>query len=596
MIDGQDFKHIPYGVSDFSDFRESNLYYVDKTRYIRIIEQKGKFLFLIRPRRFGKSLFLSTLEAYYDITRKDRFDYFFNGTDIHQNPTDKRNSYLVLKFNFSRVDASSETVEDAFLKHIKTTSLAFVRKYKRYLDVNINEIKSEFNSAKSASSIMDILLNYCSGKKQKLYVIIDEYDNFANTILSNSGENAYRAMTRGEGFFRAFFNVLKGGTSDADAPIARLFMTGVSPITLDDVTSGFNIASNISLNSDLNPLMGFTGTEVETMIDYYRKTGKIHHATDELLGIMGQWYNHYRFSIHAKEEVFNTTNVLYFLKEYLVDSQVPINLIDTNSSIDYAKLRHLIIIDKRGKAETNGNFSRLQSLIETGSVNANIQPGFSIHKLIEPENFYSLLFYFGLLTIRGTTLTQQAILSIPNEFVKHLYYDFIAETLDETLSFSLETKMYSNLYEDCAIDGKWKPLIEYIAGRMESSLGLRDLMSSEKAHQVFWNAYLGLSQLYHVYSERELNQGFCDLVMEPYLLQFPAIKYSYLIEFKYIKPTDYEKKDGKEILQRLINEAKIQLDQYSLDETFTKAIGKTTLKKITLIFSGNRMVYHDDVD
>jgi len=233
--------------------------------------------------------------------------------------------------------------------------------------------------------------------------------------------------------------------------------------------------------------------------------------------------------------------------------------------------------------------------METGSVTSNIQTGFPIDQLTKTENFLSLLFYFGLLTIKGETLSQQTIFSIPNEFVKRLFYDFIKETYEETLNFSLNMQTYSNLLEDFAVSGKWEPFIEYIAGRMEASLSLRDLMNSEKAHQVFWNVYLGLNPLYNVHVEKEMNQGFCDLVLEPLLANHPGIKYSYLIELKYIKPSDFEKEDGEEKLQALRLEAETQLTQYCLDEKFRKSIGQTTLKKLVLIFSGNRMVHHSEV-
>ncbi len=347
MIEEHELKDIPYGIADFKDFPESNLYYVDKTRFIRNIEKKGKFLFFIRPRRFGKSLFLSMLEYYYDIYRKDQFDFLFNGADIHQNPTKEKNKYLVLSFNFSAVAPDKSHLEEFFLQHILDSIRYFINKYEKYLDIDIKDAQKKFESSKGASALMGTFLNYFRGKEFKLYVIIDEYDNFANTILSDSGEAEYRAITHGEGFLRSFFNVIKAGTTGSDTPISRLFMTGVSPIALDDVTSGFNIAGNISLHSDINEIMGFTQDEVETMIEYYRQTGKIRHSTPELLEMMGRWYNHYRFSLHSTREVFNTVHVLYFLKEYLIDSQIPGTLIDNNVRIDYMKLRYLIISDKK---------------------------------------------------------------------------------------------------------------------------------------------------------------------------------------------------------------------------------------------------------
>ena len=595
MIETHDLKKIPYGVSDFNDFKVKNLYYVDKTRFIRDIEEKGNFLFLIRPRRFGKSLFLGIMEAYYDIGYKDRFDYFFEGSAIHRSPTREKNSYMVLKLNFSMVNPNIPDVEGSFLHYIKKSASGFVMKYEKHLDIDIKEAKAELNAGKNASDVMITFLDYVSGKNQKLYVIIDEYDNFANTILSEAGEQEFQNITHGTGFFRAFFNVLKGGTSDTNAPISRLFMTGVSPITLDDVTSGFNIAANISLHSDINEIMGFTQHEVETMIEYYRQTGKIRHSTPELLEMMSHWYNHYRFSLHSTAEVFNTVHVLYFLKEYMIDSQFPGSLIDHNARIDYNKLRHLIITDKKGTPQTNGNFSQLRQIIENDFIHSTIVDSFPVHKLVSPENFISLLYYFGLLTIAGIDEENKAILKIPNEAIKRLYYDYIKETYEETGILTIDLSRYEALMKEMAFNGKWKPLIAYLVEQMETSMGIRDLITGEKALQAFLNVYLGLSALYLVYSEKELKKGFPDLVLEPFLAQYPQLKYSYLIEIKYIKPQGKKKALPPGKIKKLQEEAEGQLKRYSLDEKFRKAIGQTTLKKLVLIFCGNRLVYHGEI-
>ncbi len=590
MPEENDLKPIPYGVTDFNDFRVKNLYYVDKTRFIRDIEKKGNFLFLIRPRRFGKSLFLGIMEAYYDIDYKDRFDFFFKDSDIYRNPTREKNSYLVFKLNFSAVNPNVSMVEGSFLHYIKESAISFVTKYGKLLDIDIKEAKIGFDSQKNASDVMITLLRYCKGQKKKLYIFIDEYDNFANTILSEAGEQEFQKITHGGGFLRAFFNVLKGGTTDIDAPISRLFMTGVSPITLDDVTSGFNIAANISLHSDINEIMGFTTTEVETMIEYYRQTGKIRHSTPELMELMNRWYNHYRFSLHSSDEVFNTLHILYFLKEYMIDSQLPGTLIDRNARIDYMKLRHFIIMDQKGAVRANGNFSILRQIIETGSIHSVIESGFPIEELVNPNNFISLLYYFGLLTIGGIDDENTPVLTIPNETVKRLYYDYISETYRETGVLSLDMLKYSEVVKGMAYRGNWQALVEYIAGRMESSLAVRDLISGEKALQVFWNVYLGLGPLYNVYPEKEMGQGFCDLVLEPLLIQYPTIKYSYLIEFKYIKPSGNKPK-SPQVIKKLKKEAETQLDRYSRDEKFQKVIGSTVLKKLVLIFCGHRLVY-----
>jgi len=597
MKEEQRIKHIPYGKSDFGDFRKENLYYVDKTRFIRIIEEKGGFLFLIRPRRFGKSLFLAILEEYYDIYRKDQFDSLFEGTYIHQYPTEGKNSYLVLKFNFSNIYPGSSRLEESFTDYIKESAIFFLRKYGKLLDFDIEKVENALSSKKNASEVMAAFLNYCREKKQKLYVIIDEYDNFANTILSTSGEQAFIDITHGQGFLRAFFNTLKAGTTGSGASISRLFMTGVSPITLDDVTSGFNIGTNISLDPDLNDMMGFTREEVVQMIEYYRENGKIVHPTGELLEIMGRWYNHYRFSIDSDIEVFNTVHVLYFMQQYLIRNKIPTDMIDRNVRIDYDKLHHFIVIDRKGTPKTNGNFSILQEIIENSAIHSHIIKGFPIEEITHPDNFISLLYYFGLLTIRGTDEEENSILAIPNESIKCLYYDYFKKAYEETGIFNIELYKYSKLMDRMAFKGEWEPVVKYIADLMLASLGLRDLMKEEKSAQVFWNVYFGLSPLYIVHSEKELNQGFSDLTLEPLLVQHPGIKYSYLIEIKYIKPVGAKKQGPpQKQIDQLKTEAEKQLLQYSMDEKFKKVIGQTTLKRLILIFCGNRMVHHEEVN
>ncbi|MGE5344094.1 MAG: AAA family ATPase [Candidatus Omnitrophota bacterium] len=421
MSDEKQFKQIPYGITDYDIFQEEDLYYVDKTRFIRNIEEKGRYLFFIRPRRFGKSLFLSILEDYYDILKQDAFDSLFNGTDIHRNPTKGKNSYLVFKLNFSMIDPEKSGIEAAFLHYVKESAIAFLTRYNQLLDIDPEKVKETIHNLRSASSVMITALNSCTGKKVKLYIIIDEYDNFANTILSDSGEDAYRCIPS---LLRSFFKAIKGGTTGSGAPISRLFMTGVSPVSLDDVISGFNIAMDISQDPNVNEMLGFTQTEVETLIDYYRQTGKIMHSTQDLMHIMRLWYNHYRFSKYANGPVYNPSHVLYFLDEYMKQSRIPDELIDYNVRIDYQKFLHFIISDKKRKPRNTENFTKLQQTIGD-TVRTRIKQVIPVEEVHDPENFFSLLFYFGLLTIQEMDEVHSAILAIPNESVKRLFYEYI---------------------------------------------------------------------------------------------------------------------------------------------------------------------------
>jgi hypothetical protein len=419
----KNIKKIPYGLANYERVVRKNRYYVDKTMYLTTVEDAGDYLFFIRPRRFGKSLFLSMMEAYYDAYYKDRFEEFFKETFVYKQPTDEQGTYLVLKFNFSAVDAAFDKLENSFLHHIRGTTLSFIQKYAGYLVKNTDYYRKTIEKSPSASDILSIIKDLCKDSHQKLYVLIDEYDNFANTILSTVGTDAYQKLTRGKGFFRSFFNALKAGTSDLDAPITRLFLTGVSPITMDDVTSGFNIGKNISLEPRFNRMLGFTESDVNEMIEYYRKNGLIKHPGDELLEIMTEWYGNYLFSEDDNVRMFNSDMVLYFTDHYLNRKKIPKDLIDMNARIDYEKLRYLIIVDRGKPGKTvNGNFERLKQIIEDGEISADLVEAFPLAKLVDTDNFTSLLFYFGLLTIAGTE-KDKIKLTIPNETVKRLYYD-----------------------------------------------------------------------------------------------------------------------------------------------------------------------------
>jgi hypothetical protein len=569
-------KSIPYGLSDYEYIRTENAYYVDKTGYLRDIENAGKYLFFIRPRRFGKSLFLSTMESYYDIKKSDQFDLFYQGTHIHENPTPGKNRYLVLKFNFSAVEPHPQKIESSFLNNIRTMVKSFLYKYSDYLlSPDREELRKEVKTMGSAADILLMVINLCKDSNCKIYIIIDEYDNFANTILSGSGSGAYEDLTCGEGFFRAFFNVLKDGTTGSGAPISRLFITGVSPVTLDDVTSGFNIGKNISLEPGFNRMLGFTPADVIEMIEYYRSVGSIEHPTAHLVEIMTQWYGNYLFSRKDDVRLFNSDMVLYFIDNYMSGKELPDDMIDRNVRIDYGKLRHLIIVDsdKTRRPVSNGNFERLKEIVEKGEMSAKLVKGFPLEKLADTDNFISLLFYFGLLTIRRIEL-DESLLAVPNETVRRLYYDYIKEGYDETDVFSIDLHHYTRLMNGFALRGEWEPLFAYISGRMRESMCLRDLIAGEKAVQAFLNVYLGLSNLYIIHPEKEMNKGYADIVMEPFLARYAEIKY------KYIKA-----ENGKKTTPAKVRELKVsageQLARYSIDEKFRKNIERTKLIKLT---------------
>jgi hypothetical protein len=591
MKDNQSIKAIPYGVTDFEVIRKENAYYVDKTMYLRDLEKAGKYLFFIRPRRFGKSLFLSVMESYYDICRKDQFQFFFKGTDIFKNPTKEKNSYLILTFNFSGVNPDVKHVEHSFFEHVKEQTEAFISKYKAFLKGDEKEMIHELKAKGSPSDLLRYLTWLCREKSgQKLFIIIDEYDNFSNTILSTYGSAHYEDLTHGEGFFKTFFNVLKVGTTGTGAPISRLFITGVSPVTLDDVTSGCNIGKNISISPAFNTILGFTQKDVTDIIEYYRENELIKHSTPYLLEIMNHWYNNYIFSKDSTETLFNPDMVLYFIDRYQERFKIPDQLVDQNVKIDYGKLRHLITVDSDKGRLTNGNFSRLKQIIEEGRIDSDIAESFPLEKLTDQKNFLSLLFYFGLLTIKEV-IDEEPVLQIPNQTIRRLYYDYIQEAYDETETFSIDFYQYGRLMRGMAYHGQWKPLFDYIAQRMKTSMSLRYLITGERSIQAFLQVYLGLSQRYIIHVERELNQGFADIITEPFTARYKEIKYSYLLEIKYMKKKKGKKTgaDKNRELVQVIEQAREQAIKYCLDERFKKSIKNTRLIKLVLVFVGTEL-------
>ncbi|MGE5341543.1 MAG: AAA family ATPase [Candidatus Omnitrophota bacterium] len=587
----ESIKHIPYGESNYEALRKENAYYVDKTMYIREIEKTGKYLFFIRPRRFGKSLFLSTMENYYDIDKKDQFEILFKGTDIFNSPTPEKNAYLIFKCNFSAINPDPMYLERSSYGYVSDAARLFISEYHHLLHIDKEKEIEKLEARKSGSDILNHIIFLCRDAKQKCYVLIDEYDNFANTILSNAGKDSYKQLTRGEGFFRAFFNVLKEGTTGSNAPISRIFVTGVSPITLDDVTSGYNIGRNISTIPIFNEMLGFRKSDVLEMLHYYREAGLIRHDPEELMGILDRWYNNYRFSSSAQETVYNTDMVLYFFNEYFTASSIPEELIDRNVRTDYGKLRHLVIIDRDGQKKINGNFSRLQEIVETGRVESRLVQGFPVEEMETQENFISLLFYLGLLSIEGKK-EGLTVFKIPNLVIKSLYFDYIVKVIRDTRLIELNTAKLDTLLHEMAYRGKWEDFFAYIAERMNASTSIRDYIREEKVIQGFLLAYLGMSNYFIVYSEKELNKGFGDITMEPFLTGYKDISYSYILEIKYI-PRDEAKKPRSlaASIKKLKIQAEEQLRHYVLDERFQKSIGKTELMKLVLIFHGHELVY-----
>ena len=574
---------IPYGEADFRRIRLNRWLYVDKTRFLRRLEEE-RYAFLIRPRRFGKSLWVSLLENYYDRFWADDFDATFAGTDIGREPTGEQSRYVTLRFNFSMVNDKLETLEREFETYCHTELQGTLE---RHPDLFPEAVLQRILTQPSISAKLGVLFRYAGDHDIPLYVLIDEYDNFANTVLAYHGADAYHSFTHGGGFYRNFFATLKGGADRSGGGLERLFITGVSPITMDDVTSGFNIGTNISLEPDFNEMVGFTEAEVRRLVETYRNLGVFNQDPATAMGIMGEWYNGYRFAEEAETDLYNTDMVLYYLKHSMPNRRVPTYLIDTNVRIDYGKLRHLLVTGR----QLNGNFDLLRDVIGEEQVDTRIQPGFPLKDLTKQENFYSLLHYFGLLSIRDV-VQRVPRLAIPNQTVKRLMYGYLRDAYRDVGVFSVNLFRFEQLMMRMANEGEWRPVLEFLSGAIARQTGIRDFIGGEKVIQGFLAAYLSVTDYYVFRSEAELGRGHADICLEPLVARYPHLHRGYLFELKYLARSALA---DQAAVTTVVEEAREQLLRYLEDERLARQFPGVRFIGLIVVFHGWELVYCDEV-
>ena len=407
---------------------------------------------------------MSLLENYYDRFWADDFDATFAGTDIGQHPTGEQSRYVTLRFNFSAVNDKLETLEREFETYCRIELRGTLE---RHPDLFPEAARQRILASPSIATKLTELFQYSGDHDIPLYVLIDEYDNFANTVLAYHGAEAYHSFTHGGGFYRNFFATLKSGADRSGGGVERLFITGVSPITMDDVTSGFNIGTNISLEPDFNEMVGFTAAEVGRLVETYRELGVFNQDPATAMGIMGQWYNGYRFATAAETDLYNTDMVLYYLKHSMPNRDVPTYLIDTNVRIDYGKLRHLLVTGR----QLNGNFDLLRNIIGEERVDVlRIQPSFPLKQLTDEENFLSLLHYFGLLSIREVAGGAPR-LGIPNQTVKRLMYGYLRDGYRDVEVFRISLFRFEQLLMRMANEGEWRPVLDFLSEAIARQTG-----------------------------------------------------------------------------------------------------------------------------
>lgn len=582
MIQPAKRKRIPYGMMNFIDVREDDCYYVDKTHYIPLIENANKYFFYIRPRRFGKSLTISMLRHYYNILEADKFERWYGDLYIGKHPTPERNSYLIIYLNFAVVNAELKSYQQSLDAHCNTEFNFFCDVYAQYLPEGIKE---EMNKKKGAVEQLDYLYKECVKTNQQIYLFIDEYDHFTNKILSEpSCLEDYKSETHGTGYLRSFFDTVKAGT---DSTIKRCFVTGVSPVTMDDLTSGFNIGTNYSLSPEFNEMTGFTEEEVRAMLDYYATTCEFHHSTDELIEAMKPWYDNYCFAekSYGSTTMYNSNMVLYFVDNYIRnEGNMPRNMIEENIRVDYNKLRMLIRKDK----EFAHDASTIQTLVQQGYVTGELKTGFPAEAIAEADNFVSLLFYFGMLTISGTK-QGEILLTIPNQVVREQLYSYLLDTYNEA-NLRFDNWEKGKLASAMAYRGDWKAYFDYIAECLHRYSSQRDRQKGEAYVHGFTLAMTAQNRFYRPISEQDNQEGYADIFMFPLLEIYKDMLHSYIIELKYAKG-----KDSNEKVEQLRREAITQAERYAASETVQKAIGTTTLHKIVVVYRGMKMEVCEEI-
>ena len=578
----EEAKRIPYGMMNFVAVREDNCYYVDKTRFIEKVEKANKFFFFIRPRRFGKSLTMSMLRHYYDINQTDKFDSLYGDLYIGKHPTPNHNKYLIIYLNFAVVNAYLGNYRSALDAHCRTEFTILCDRYSSLLPSNLKEnLMKEDGAVKQ----LDILYKVANEVGLKIYLFIDEYDHFTNHILSDAARlDEYKGETHGTGYLRTFFDTIKAGT---DSSIERVFITGVSPVTLDDLTSGFNIGTNYSLSNGFNEMVGFTEEEVREMLTYYGQHYEFNHTVDELIEIMKPYYDNYCFALKAygKTTMYNSNMVLSFLFKYIDEGcELPLQMLDDNIRVDYNKLRMLIRKDK----EFAHDASIIQTLVSKGYVTGELKEGFPAEDIANNDNFLSLLYYFGMVTIGGFYRGKPKFV-IPNEVVREQVYTYLLDNYHDNHLYTDKDKL-SLLEENMAYDGEFKPFFQFIADSIYTFASQRDRQKGESFVHGYTLALTSLCCYYRPISELDNQNGYADVFLRPRCEIFKDMQHSYIIELKYLKSNASEAE-----VKAAVEQAKAQVCRYADTVNVNDNIGHTTLHKVYVVYSGVEMVACDEV-
>ena len=569
-------RQLPLGISDFGLVIRQGCYYVDKTMYIPRLEMASNYLFLVRPRRFGKSLLLSMLKSYYDVNEKDRFDDYFGPLWIGSHPTPYRNRYAVLHLDFSQVTGTIDELKANFDDYCGIKLDGFAQRYEHlFYDGFANDMKQRDWATKKLNFLGDRAKFY----NVPLYLIVDEYDNFTNTVLNQHGQDIYTGLTHGEGFYRDIFKIFKPN-------FERVLMLGVSPVTMDDLTSGYNIATNITARGSFNHILGFSEEEVQLMFRYYSEAGLLKDDTDAMIQEMKPWYDNYCFAKEGLTEsrVFNSSMVLYYLSTRIAEGHAPDEMTDPNARTDYQKMKRLIQIDRLEPQRK----SIIYKIAEEGFIYSRLVPYFPASELVKFDNFVSLLYYYGMLTITGVR-GDKLRLGIPNNNVRKQYYGYLLEEYDRIRP--ADHWRIDQAFDSAVFDGDWQPLVRTVSDEYEKTCAVRCLIEGERNLQGFFTAYLNMTNYFLTAPELELSHGYCDFFLLPDLGRYPMVAHSYILELKYLKQDA-----AAEEAEAQWAEAVSQITRYARDEKVRLLCGPTQLHLVVAQYRGYQLVRLEEVN
>ena len=565
---------IPYGVSDFRRIRNEGFYYVDKTQYLAQMEARDSFIFFVRPRRFGKSLFISMMESYYDLNRKKDFKKLFGGLWIGKHPTENANRFMTLKLDFSKVGGTGKELERAFDAHIGKMLDDMVLRYSSCFDA---EFRAAFAGQPASDKLADVV-NKSRREGIPLYLIIDEYDNFTNQMIRAAGVTDYREITHGAGFYRNWFKKIKG-------EFDRIFMTGVSPVTLDDLTSGFNIATNLSLDSYCNATLGFSTEEAVKMFSDFKGTGMFTRGDPAaIVESIKPWYDGYCFAERkvGKECVFNSDMTLYYLKGLVETGEPPKNMVDANIKTDYEKLKTISDIQRTVfKMEPLEALPMTEQAVAKGGIQFALVESFPAEAIVKPENFRSLFFYYGLLSMIGWK-TGRPVFGVPNNCVEKQIYGYLRDRYFPPSKSFLD---WDDAAFAFAYEGKWREFFELVSKNFAETTPIRGGIDGEVRMQGYFQCEMGHLQQFITCPELEMSHGNCDFFIFPERHYYGDVPHSYIVEFKYVK-----KGAKKTELEAQRAEGVKQLKNYAKDKKVPALAKGTTLHLILVQYRGPRMV------